>query len=218
MKYVFERTSEPGLEPIELARMKRELGEFSDVIDRDDDITAQIVAGREWVEDYTGRALVDQTWRLNISHGGIASGDDVGGYSVQRGYYAGPFFWSSRIGEIFLRRSPVLAITSFRSVDADGVETTIDASTYEVRDGDSKFPRLVAKSGATWTNAQDLRIEFRAGYADRTGSPIQDATVIPERFKQAIILYAKALYNEQPELIKTAEKLIRSQRVHMGFA
>ncbi len=212
MQFVFERVSEPDLEPVTLAWLKRELEEFEDVTERDDDITSKGVAAREWLEDFTGRAMVDQTWRMNISHGTANFENDP-----MRGYYVGAFAWQ-RVGEILLRRSPVLSITSFVSVDSDGTQTTIDASTYELRDAASKWPRLVAKSGATWTGAQDLRITFRAGYADRTGSPIQDASVIPERYKQAIILYTRYLYDGDAKDARAAEALVRTERVHHGFA
>lgn len=218
MRFVFERVSGPEVEPVDLAWMKRELDEFIDVTDRDDDITAKIQAAREWAEDYTGRALVDQTWRLSINLGGIITGDDVRGYNIAGSYYTGRFNWASRVGEIMLRRSPVLAVTSFVSVDADGVETAIAADSYALREASSKYPRVVPKSNATWNTETEMRVTFRAGFVDRTGSPVQAVSLVPQRFRQAMILHVRANYDDEHDLMKAAENLLRTERVHMGFA
>ena len=73
MRYALERVSGPDIEPITLAEAKRHLGEFDDVTTRDDDVSGLIQAAREWVEDYTARALIDQTWRLTFGDGVVAS-------------------------------------------------------------------------------------------------------------------------------------------------
>ena len=63
--------------------MKRHLRCFMSVTDEDADITNLIAAAREWAEDYTGRALVDQTWRLSLVNrsGYSVGGDRVSGYT-----------------------------------------------------------------------------------------------------------------------------------------
>lgn len=221
MRWTLERVSEPDIEPVSLTWAKRELDEFSDVTDRDDDISAKITAAREWAEWFTGRALIDQSWRLTIDHAGVfvvsntVAGPDAGQPTTRPGYFAGDNAWS--LDGILLRRSPVLAITSLKTVDSAGVETTVDAATYELREADGKWPRLVGLSGASWTTGT-FRILFRAGYADRTGSPVQDATAVPARFKQAVIQYTKWLYNGDADAMKSAEALLRGEKAHMGMA
>lgn len=216
MRWALEPVSGPDLEVVTLARMKRELDEFSDITERDDDITAKIVAAREWAEDYTGRVLVDQTWRLSVTTSGRVR-DELSVYLPQRTNLYGDTEWR-KVGELFLRRTPVLAITSFVSVDEDGVETAVDAATYQLRDADSKWPRLLAIGSATWQNETHLKVTFRAGYADRTGSPIQDASVVPDRFKEAIILYVKFLYDGDMESKTAAEKILRRLSTYHGIA
>jgi hypothetical protein len=215
MHYVLERVTDPDIEPVTLAEMREHLGEFAGNTAKDDSITAMIVAAREWAEEYTGRALVDQSWRLTIIQLAGYVGDAVSGYRL-----TGRF---EPVGtDLYLRRAPVLALTSFKSVDSDGAETTIDAATYELREADSKWPRLVALSGATWTGADQLRVVFRAGYADRTGSPIQTAADVPERFKMAMRLWIEAHYDRDPasmdKLIDAAKALLKPLRVELGFA
>lgn len=225
MKFVLERITQPEIEPVTLAEMKRHLRTFSSVTEDDPDITALITAAREWVEDETGRALIDQQWRLTIDSrtviGDVVSGFSVvGGYPSHCGYYAGTFDWTSR-GEISLRKSPALQVISVKSVNLAGVETTISPTTYELREADSKWPRIVALNGAPWT-ANMLRIVFRAGYADTVGSPGEGAEVVPVRFKQAIKLWVEANYDRDekmmPLLLETAECLIRPEKADLPFA
>ena len=206
MNFFLERVSNPEIEPVSLAEMKRHLRLFDDITTEDDDISGLITVAREWVEDYTGRVMVDSTWRLSI--------DD---------YVS---------GDIALRRSPALALTSFVSVAADGVETVLEdvgsptVNTYEIAEADGRWPRLVPLTGAVWT-AGKLRIEFRAGFVNRLVSPQQDASVVPAVLKQAIKLIVGHYYeNRAPVVIGTISAelplgiiwLLNSQRCNNGFA
>lgn len=224
--FTLERVTGPEIEPITLAEMKRSLRMFASVTTEDADVTNLIVAAREWVEDYTGRALVDQSWRLTIGsdcNERLFGGDRVSGYSFGYcgpGFYSGSFMWP-RLWEIMLRKAPVLAITSFVSVDNTGAETDILAGTYELREKDSKWPHIVMLNGSLLPNVT-YRIVFRAGFSDRDSSPQQGAEVVPVRFLQAMKLWAEANYDRDekmmPLLLKTAEDLIRSERAELGMA
>lgn len=212
MKFVLERVTEPEIEPVTLAEAKRHLGEFEDVTTRDDDVTALITAAREWVEDYTGRALIDQQWRLTF--GDAATVDAVTTPTV-------PNMATEALGtEIYLRKSPALSIVSFVSVAADGTTTAVDADDYELREADGKWPRIVALNGAAWTSGV-YRLVFRAGYADRDASPAEGAEVVPNRFKQAMKLWIEANYDRgemMKTLLDTATGLIRAERADLGLA
>jgi len=174
MHFVLERVSEPEIEPILLDEMKRHLRGFDDITSEDTDIEGLITVAREWVEDYTGRALIDQTWRMTVT-----------------GYES---------GAIPLRRSPVLSLESFTSVGADGVETSLEdpgsptINTFQIAEPDSKWPRLVPLTGASWT-AGTLRIVFRAGFADRSISPQEGGEAVPRTVRQAIKMIAAHYYD-----------------------
>jgi hypothetical protein len=210
MRWLLELVDGPEIEVLELAQMKRELREFAGVTSRDTDITAKIQAAREWIEDYTGQVMVDETWRLSIER----TGDMFTDYAVARRSLYGTVMPTR---DVYLRRSPLLAITSVVTVDADGAETAVDAADYDLRDDTGKWPLLVPISTATW-GSSNVRITFRAGYADRTGSPQQDASVVPERFKQAMILYTRWLYDLNDDHMKAAESVARPLRVSLGIA
>src|SRR4029077_17156768 len=122
---------------------------------------------------------------------------------------------------LLLHRSPILALGAVTSVDAEGVAPELQdvgspaIPAYEVREPDSKWPRLVGSSGATWSTGT-LRIEFRAGFVDYTGSPPAAADLVPERFKTAMKLWVEAMYDRDekmmPLLLATAENIIRPER------
>jgi hypothetical protein len=213
MRWFLERVTQPDIEPLDLESMKRHLHEFISVTTRDDDITGLIQGAREWAEDATGRALIDQQWRLTITDN-PALVDAVQEPSCPCGVY------TPRPSEILLRRSPVLSIVSFVTVDSEGDETAVDSDTYELRLANSKWPRIVALNGATW-NTGTYRIVFRAGYADRDVSPPEDASEVPFRFKQAMKLWAQATYEpdeHSQEVLDVAERLIESERCGLGLA
>ena len=213
MRWQLELVSGPEIEPVTLAEMRRHLRMFEDVTDEDADITALITGAREWVEDYTGRILIDQTWRLSIDQTGDLWLDPATTSVIVSDDPDSPGF--------YLRRSPILAIVSVNTVDADGAETLVDTADYELRAADSKFPFLVPTSLATWQDA-NLRIEFRAGFADLTGSPQDDAGVVPERFKQAMKLWVEAHYDRDEkmmqQLLDAAENIAKRLKGQVGFA
>lgn len=216
--FALERVSDPASEPVTLAEMKLHLREYDGVTSHNDEITNLIVAAREWVEDYTGRALIDQSWRLTIGeYEAIFANVDS---DTVTGYYRGPQK-KTLDGSILLLKSPALSITSFDTVNADGTTTAVDSDTYELRDADSKDPRLAPLSGAQWTAAQK-RIVFRAGYADLDSSPVGTAADVPERYKQAMKLWAEAMYDRDKDMMEKlldgAERIIKGERRDLQIA
>lgn len=215
MRFVLERVSDPDIEPVSAAEFVRNVGEFqAAATERADDIASKIKTAREWAEKSTNRALIDQTWRLTLS-------DQINGHNWVTDpapYYYG---WAICQSEIPLRISPVIAITSFVSVDSAGTETEVDPDTYELREADSKWPKLVGVNGGSWSYGT-YRIEFRAGYANLDVSPPDDASKVPARFRQAILLYAEALYDRDekmmPLLMETAANLIEPENCNTGIA
>lgn len=213
MRWTLEPVSGPEIEPVTLAEMKTHLGEFDDIDERDDEIEALITTAREWVEDFTGRALIDQSWRLTV--GDVASVDTV----TRPRCYCG----TSEVEgtEIFLRRSPALEIVSFVSVDAEGDETAVDVANYELVEADGKWPRIVTRNGANFGSGV-YRVTFRAGYANRDVSPAEGASVVPRRLITAIKLHAEAIYDRDREmmdrLMAAAALIATPEKTGTGFA
>lgn len=203
MRWQLELVTGPEFEPITLAEMKTHLRAYSST-ERDDEITELIKAAREWIEDFTGQVCIDQTWRLSIDQNDQWLDEET---STEM----------SDDPDFYLRRSPVLGIVSVKTVDADGAETTVDSAEYELRAEDSKFPFLVPTSGATWQDS-NLRITFRAGFADTTSSPQETASVVPARFKQAMKMYASGIYDKDEHSTEAAMHLAKTLKAQVGFA
>lgn len=214
MNFVLERIVDPATEPVTLAQAIQQVREFSSASQAtQDQLSALIVNAREWVEDETGHALMDQRWRLTLGDN-LLTGSDVSGYLP---YATG--VWAQN-DSIYLRRTPVIALTKFVSVASDGTETAIAASAYSLLDAGSKWPRIVSAAG-TWTDER-LLIEYRAGYADMLGSPTGSAADVPQRFKQAILLHVEAHYNRDEKmmdkLMEAACHNVARLNAHIPFA
>lgn len=213
MRWTLERVTEPEQEPVTLTEAKRHLRLPDDLTDADDDVEALIKSGREWAEDFTGRALFDQQWRLSLN-------SYLGSTTAPAWAYYGEYR-PAATGEILLRRSPILEIVSVSTYDAAGEVTVEDDALYEIRGADSKWPRLYPLTGASWGSGE-MQIVYRAGYANTTDSPGEDATVIPERFKLAIKLHVEAHFDRDEKmmalLLKSAEELLKSERCDLSMA
>lgn len=199
-EWTLTRLTGPDTEPVTRAEAKLHCRIDSDITADDDLIDALIIAAREWVEDYTGRALIDQTWQLQYQ-----------GYSY---------------GEFRLRRSPVIEVESF-VYDVGGVATTLAASNYELVGRLTKFPKIIPAFGATWpaTNwVRPMTIQFRAGYADRSVSPTEGAEKVPEAFKHAIKLLVGHFYENREAMANQADVpeavkwLLNPHRCELGIA
>lgn len=224
MNFVLEQIVAPAIEPITLAEAKRHIKQFVNVTSEDDDIEALIQVAREWVESYTGRAMIDQTWRLSVgSCAAQASSDSVSSSSQSATYVTGAAKWMG--GGILLRRSPVLEILSVETRTSDREWEAVDTSGYELREAQSKYPRVVDLSGS-WSSG-DFRISYRAGFADRTGSPVTGAEVVPAVLKHAMkLILAGFDENRSPIIVGTIVSempqnvawLLQSQKCELGMA
>lgn len=217
MYFQLERVTQPDIEVIELDEMRRHLRLFEDVRDDDADVQDLITAAREWAEHCTGRVLIEQQWKLTLSSGVVDAG--VSGGDAVSGVYAGSA--SIAGSEVFLRRSPVLGIVSVNLVGTDGTETLLGPESYALRGGGSKYPSLVMLNGGYLTFGTVV-IVMRCGFADRLGSPMQGAEMVPKRFKQAMKLWASGHYDADvtamPALVQAAEALIMPERALVPIA
>ncbi|QEX18499.1 hypothetical protein FRZ44_38060 [Hypericibacter terrae] len=112
----------------------------------DDDVTidALVAAATETIEGMTGRAFLQQTWRLTLDA-----------------------FPACRDPVIRLPRPPLISVDSVKYVDADGTLQTLDPALYQV-DANSTPARLAPAYGQVWPCARcelgAVRIEYKAGY------------------------------------------------------
>lgn len=133
----------PTSEPITLAEAKLHLK--IETADTDEDTWIEdtlIPTARQMVEEYTRRALLDQTWELQMD--------------------------SFSETEYSLEKTPVQSITSVMYYDADSVEQTLSSSVYTLDESDEPNKIILAYDQSWPTNrgfTNDVKIRFLAGYA-----------------------------------------------------
>lgn len=162
-------TTAPAIEPLDIDDLK----EYAKIDGDEEDtiLTASIVAVREAMELYLGRALIEQTIKLSMD------------------------FWPGE--EVELPMPPLISVTEVVTLDEDGTETEYDSDNYYV-DTFSTPGRLILKQGVTPpTNTEryygGYRIEYKAGYG--TG-----ATDVPQVIIDSMKLWC-AIYYETGTLI-----------------
>ncbi len=122
----------------------------------DFDIDFKIKAAREYVETYSGRALLGQTWDLVLDR-----------FPPK---------------EILLYKPPVTSVTSITYTDVNGNTGTVLATTEYQTDFISEPARIREAFSKSWPSTRAemnaVTIKFVSGYANKT--------LVPESLKQAI--------------------------------
>ena len=167
----------PSFEPVLLADMRMHLRMDADLTDEDTLIETLISAGREWIENYTGRTLCE---------------------TVLEASFPGYPDWY-----IDLPRPPIIGVESFKYRTADGTDTTLASDQYTVNTSVAYFPRIVPAYGVTWPGtrwqANSLRVRYTAGYA-RAGSP-DERSLIPASLRSALKLIVGHLFEHREAAI-----------------
>tara|TARA_R110000868_G_scaffold29889_25_gene111156 strand:+ start:3717 stop:4304 length:588 start_codon:yes stop_codon:yes gene_type:complete len=169
MRYALTEATAPAAEPLSTAEAKAHLR--VDVADDDDLIDRIIGAARRQAETFTGRALIGQTWDLDL--------DCFPGWTID------------------VPKPPLQSVSQIEYLDADGVSQVLSSSLYRV-DARRQPGRITPAYGEVWpvtrgtTNAVTVR--FVAGYG-AAGSDV------PEDIRQAMLLIVGDLYEHREETI-----------------
>lgn len=159
----------PVTEPVSVSTLKLHSritsNEMDDVL-----LPLRITAARQWVEHYTGRALITQTWRYTID--------------------ALPTYGTS----ILLPWVPLISVTSITTYDTTNVSAVMTSTDYLV-DVATEPARVVLNAGFSWPSglreAGGAVIVYVAGYGDAEEN-------VPAPIRHAILLLA-AEWNERIE-------------------
>lgn len=147
MQKKYQITSQPASEPITLSEAREHLRNEGITAD-DDYITALIVVARKWVENYTNRALITQTW--------VQSWD----------YIPSPTVFEVAV-------NPLISITSFKYYDENATEQ--DYTTYQT-DTQSDVAKLCPNYNTTFPSIQlgrlnSINLTFVCGYGGASDVP-----------------------------------------------
>jgi uncharacterized phiE125 gp8 family phage protein len=152
----------PTLEPVSLVEARAQCR--VDSTEEDGLIAGYMLAARDYVETYTRRALMAQTWEQTV--------DELG-------------------GEIVLKKPPIQSVTSVKYTDVASVEQTLASNQYRLVRRDTGEHVIVPAYGVTWPTPQDVEgavtVRFVAGYGTSPGS-------VPEKIRQAILLLVAHYY------------------------
>jgi len=152
----------PTLEPISIAEARAQCR--VDGNDEDGLIAGYVLAARDYVETYTRRALMTQTW------------DQIG---------------NCLVNEIVLKKPPIQSVTSVKYLDGSGVEQTLAPSQYRIVRRDTGEYVIVPAYGVTWPTPQAVEgavtVRFVAGYGAAPSN-------VPEAIRQALLILVAHLY------------------------
>lgn len=162
------RVTDASTEPVTLAEAQAFLR-----VDSDDDstlITTLITTARQIVEDFTGRALISQTWKLTQSEW------PSGCYDAGR--------------MIELERSPLISVESVKYYPADGTAlATLATSAYITLTGPQPgivYLKVTQDWPAVYERPDAVEVNFTAGYAT--------AAAVPRPLYHAVLLLIAHLY------------------------
>lgn len=154
----------------------------------DDLLTDLIITGREYVEGYTHRALINQTWDAYLDK-----------FPPDKNYIELPF-------------GNLSTVTSIKYKDCDGTETTMTVTTdYLVETNGDQNGRIVLPYGVTWPSdtlypSNPITIRFVCGY----GAAASD---VPSRIKTAIKMVCTDLYKGRGEILETGREPYENKTV-----
>jgi uncharacterized phiE125 gp8 family phage protein len=180
LRYVL--ATPPAVEPISLADVHTHLRIDDDDTSQDATLNILIAAAREYAEKYTGRCLIDQSWK--------AVADGFPSYCEDQG--------------LFLKRSPVKAVTEITYIAADGSLRGVDPATYVVDTSDD-VACIAPVYGARWPQFRpqraSLTVKFTAGYG------ANGATVPPTIRNWMLVRIATAFDHREAEEVVAKGKL-----------
>lgn len=157
-----EQITAPLAEPLSLAEVKDALKVEQD--EEDALLLRLITVARQRCEQYTGRVLMAQSWRLTLDE------------------------WPGRI--VDLPNPPLMAVTSVTIYAADDTPTVLDASVYAV-DTAVAPGRIIHRTADAWSSPgrdyNGIEIDYQAGYGASWNE-------VPEALRQGMLHVIAQLY------------------------
>lgn len=194
-----------GTEPVELDELKAFMR--VDLEDKEDDILISTCnrASRRYVETFTRRSLLQQTWKMTL--------DSFPRYD----YFKNDSRQTNRIIEI--PKSPLISVTSIKYKDTSDTEQTMNLDDFTIDIVDNAKSRITLNESLTYPqtidNANAVEIEFVAGFQSSTEvSP-------PDTLRLAIMQLANHYYENRDivsginltNVPKTIDMLLWSERL-----
>ena len=193
--YSNKRTTDPAAEPITAEELDAHLrGDGVLASEEGDLLNTLITAAREYVEEFTRRALITQSWTLVMDAWPSVKNDGLGWWD---GVREGSISLGTQ-GYVELPVGPLQSVTSVTTYDDDNSSTVFAASNYFI-DTNATPGQLILNTGTVWPvftrTRNGIEIVYVAGYGDA-------ATDVPGALRQAVKMLAAHWY-ENREFVKT---------------
>lgn len=191
-----KRTTDPTVEPVTTEQLDTYLrGDGVLAANEGDLLNTLITAAREYVEEFTRRALITQSYTLVMdAWPGNSQGDGLGWWDgVREGSITmgAPNYVELPVG-------PLQSVTSVTTYDDDN-SSTVFADTSYFLDTNATPGQVILNTGTVWPSftrtRNGIEIVYVAGYGDA-------ATDVPSALRQAVKMIAAHWY-ENREFVKT---------------
>lgn len=189
------RTVEPVSEPVTIQQLDAQLrGDGILAQEEPEFLAATIKAAREYVEEFTRRALINQTWRLTMDYWPSTKEHGLGWWDgVRQGSLT-----MDQQGYVELPIAPLQAVAEVRTFNQDNTSQVFASSNYFLDTGATPG-QLILNDGITWPiftrTRNGIQIDYVAGYGT-------SATAVPGALIAAILGLATHWY-ENREIVKT---------------
>ncbi len=151
-----------------------------------------VTQARNWIEELTGLALINQTWNMFLDEWPQRLNDQW--WSGVRQGSITELYSPANLSSVVPPRYPLSSLSNVYVYDEDGTETEVTISTTFDVDTAQKPGRVTLKRGATWPVAMKannaIKLVFVAGY----GSLASD---VPVPLKRAVLQLAAYLYSHR---------------------
>lgn len=158
-------------EPVSLEELKAQARIESD--EEDDLLEGLLIAARQWVEAYTGRALLKQAWRL----------------------------WLDEMPDtdcLLLPKAPLIEVSAMTVFGNDDSSIVWDEANYFV-DTASEPGRVVLRSDGAWPEptrtANGISVDYFVGYGEAS-------TDVPEALRRGILQIAAFWYEHRGDAMQ----------------
>lgn len=202
---VFKRIEPPKEEPVTLDQARRHLRIVAGDTSQDELITGLIQAAREYAEDYTRRAFVQQRWQLVLDqfpgYGFFASALWAPfGFGASSGFgdylTTGYSVIATRGNEILLHTPPLLKLITIEYIDTGGNLQLLPETEYIL--GDSSEPARITPAYGKWwpptrPQIESVTVTYDCGFG--AGADV------PEAIKRWMLLRIGAMYEHREEIV-----------------
>lgn len=181
----------PAVEPVTATELRTQLKRTGDELP-DAEAETLITEARQFIEEYSGLALITQTWRLTM--------DGWPGYVEPwwdgvREMAISALATGNPITLVF-PRYPLSAVSSVKTYDEDDAETVVSISSTFNIDTEQRPGRMRLKPGQVWPSAtrgfNAVQIDYVAGFGAAAGN-------VPVSLRGAVLSLAAYYYDHRGE-------------------